>query len=63
MQNYLREEWRQASDAKKAGLSPENALAKIDLARFRDAYGNGVAPSLAAIKRIYEIIDGKAVMD
>jgi hypothetical protein len=33
------------------------------LSRFRDAYGNGVTPSLAAIKRIYEIIDGKAVMD
>jgi glyoxylase-like metal-dependent hydrolase (beta-lactamase superfamily II) len=63
MQAYLREEWRQASDAKKAGASPDDALKKMDLSKFRDAYGNGVAPSLAAVRRMYEIIDGKAVMN
>jgi glyoxylase-like metal-dependent hydrolase (beta-lactamase superfamily II) len=63
MQNYLREEWRQVGDAKKAGATPDQALAKLDLNRFRDAYGNGVVPSLAAVKRIYDVIDGKAVMD
>jgi hypothetical protein len=59
MQDYLREEWRQTSDAKTQKLSPEDALKKIDLARFRDTYGNGVAPSLAAVQRMYNIIDGK----
>jgi cyclase len=63
MQNYLREEWRQVSDAKKTGATPDQALAKLDLSRFRDAYGNGVVPSLAAVRRIYDVIDGKAVMD
>ena len=63
MQAYLREEWRQASDAKKAGASPDDALKKMDLTKFRDAYGNGIAPSLAAVRRMYEIIDGKAVMN
>ena len=63
MQAYLREEWQQASDAKKNGVSPDEALKKMDLSRFRDAYGNGVAPSLAAVRRMYEIIDGKAVMN
>jgi glyoxylase-like metal-dependent hydrolase (beta-lactamase superfamily II) len=60
MQNYLREEWRQVSEAKTAGSSPETALQKLDLSRFRDAYGNGATPSLAAVRRIYDIIDGKA---
>ena len=59
MQGYLREEWRQAADAKAQRLSPDEALKKIDLSRFRDAYGNGVAPSLAAVQRMYNIIDGK----
>ena len=27
--------------------------------RFRDAYGNGATPSLAAVQRIYNIIDGR----
>jgi len=63
MQGYLREEWRQAADAKKQGASADDALKKMDLSKFRDAYGNGVAPSLAAVRRMYDIIDGKAVLD
>lgn len=59
-QNYLREEWRQAAAAKQAGASPEDALKKIDLKSFADAYGQGTTPSLAAVQRIYDIIDGKA---
>jgi cyclase len=59
MQGYLREEWRQAADAKQQRLSADDALKKIDLSRFRDTYGNGVAPSLAAVRRMYDIIDGK----
>jgi cyclase len=62
MQNYLREEWRQASAARQKGASPEDALKTIDMAKFTDAYGAGVAPSLAAVRRIYDIIDGRAVM-
>jgi glyoxylase-like metal-dependent hydrolase (beta-lactamase superfamily II) len=60
MQGYLREEWRQAGDAKRRGLSAEDALKGMDFSRFRDAYGNGVTPSVAAIRRIYDIMDGKA---
>jgi cyclase len=63
MQAYLRDEWQQAADAKKAGASPEDALKKMDLSKFRDAYGNGAAPSLAAVRHMYDIIDGKAVMN
>ena len=63
MQAYLREEWRQASAAKQQGASPDDALKKMDLSKFRDAYGNGVTPSLAAVRRMYNIIDGKAVMN
>lgn len=62
MQDYLREEWRQAAAAKQRGASPDDALKGIDLNAFKDTYGNGVAPSLAAIRRIYDIIDGKAQM-
>jgi cyclase len=60
MQGYLRDEWQQASDAKRQGLSPDDAVKKMDMSRFRDAYGNGVAPSLAAVRHMYDIIDGKA---
>jgi len=59
MQGYLREEWRQTAEARQQGLSPDDALKKIDLSRFRDAYGNGVAPSLAAVRRMYDVMDGK----
>ena len=63
MQAYLREEWRQASEARKTGATPEAALQKMDMTRFRDAYGNGITPSLAAVRRIYDIIDGKAILN
>lgn len=62
MQAYLREEWRQAGEAKRAGLTPEAAREKMDFARFRDAYGNGITPSVPALQRIYDIIDGKGEM-
>ena len=61
MQDYLREEWKQAAAAKSQGASADDALKKMDMARFTPAYGQGVVPSLAAVRRIYEIIDGKAV--
>src|SRR5262245_51852165 len=60
MQNYLREEWRQASAATRPGATPEDARKESDMQRSKDAYGNQVAPSLAAVPRIYDIIDGKA---
>jgi cyclase len=61
MQNYLREEWRQAVAAKQAGASAEDAVKRIDMTSFTAAYGQGVAPSLAAVRHIYDIVDGKAV--
>lgn len=61
MQEYLREEWRQAAAAKAEGASPDDALTRMDMSRFATAYGQGIRPSLAAVRRIYEIIDGKAV--
>lgn len=63
MQNYLREEWRQASEQKRAGAAPDAALQKIDLGKFKDAYARDFAPSLAAVRRIFEIIDGKAALN
>ncbi len=61
MQGYLREEWRQVSAAKQQGAAPDDALKRLDLTAFSAAYGQGVTPSLAAVRRIYDIIDGKAV--
>lgn len=59
MQRYLREEWRQVADAKRAGLTPEAALARFDASAFRAVYGNASMPSIFAVRRIYDIIDGK----
>lgn len=59
MQAYLREQWRQAAEAKKQGASPEEALKRLDLSKFRDAYGDGVTPSIGGIRRIYDIIDNR----
>jgi glyoxylase-like metal-dependent hydrolase (beta-lactamase superfamily II) len=59
MQGYLRDEWRLAADAKRKGVSPEDAAKGMDLSRFRDTYGAGVAPNPLGIRRIYDIIDGK----
>ena len=61
MQEYLREEWRQAAAAKQRGASPEEALKAMDMTKFTPAYGQGITPSLAAIRRIYDVIDGKAI--
>jgi glyoxylase-like metal-dependent hydrolase (beta-lactamase superfamily II) len=59
MQAYLREEWRQAAEAKKQGLSPEAAMKRMDFSKFREAYGDGVTPNVLGIRRIYDIIDKK----
>lgn len=59
MQAYLREQWRQTADAKTQGASPEEALKRLDLSKFRDAYGDGITPSLGGIRRIYDIIDNR----
>jgi glyoxylase-like metal-dependent hydrolase (beta-lactamase superfamily II) len=60
LQAYLREEWRQVSAAKQRGANPDAALGSLDMSRFREAFGNSATPSLAAVRRIYDIIDGKA---
>ena len=61
MQANPRDEWRLAAEAKQKGLSPEDAAKGMDLSRFRDTYGAGVAPNPLGIRRIYDIVDGKAI--
>jgi glyoxylase-like metal-dependent hydrolase (beta-lactamase superfamily II) len=58
-QRYLRDEWRQVAELKKQGLSPEQALARVDMSAFKAVYGPGAAPSAVIVRRIYDIIDGK----
>lgn len=59
MQAYVRDEWTQVTDAKRQGLSAEDALKKINLSAFQATYGQSITPSLAAVRRIYDIADGK----
>lgn len=59
MQAYLREEWRQVAEAKKAGATPEEALKRLDFSKFRDAYGNGATPNIAGVRRIYDLLDNR----
>lgn len=62
MQEYLREEWRVIAAAKQQGATPEQARERTtDLNRFSAVFGQSVTPSLPAVRRIYDIIDGKAV--
>lgn len=61
MQEYLREEWRVVAAAKQQGATPEQARERTtDLNRFTSVYGQSVTPTLPAVRRIYDIIDGKA---
>lgn len=60
MQAYLRDEFAQVAAAKAAGLTPEAALKQLNLAAHQPAYGQGITPSLPAVRRIYDIVDGKA---
>jgi len=60
MQSYLRDEFTQVSEAKKKGLSADDALKQLNFSAHQAAYGQGVTPTLAAVRRIYDIIDGKA---
>jgi cyclase len=57
MQAYLREEWRQVAASKQKGLSPEDALKSMQISQFSGAYGAGATPSLAAIRRIYGLLN------
>ena len=63
MQAYVRDEFAQVAAAKKSGLAPEAALKQLKLSKHAPAYGQGVTPTLPAVQRIYDIIDGKAVRD
>lgn len=60
MQAYLRDEFAQVAEAKKKGLSPADALKQLNLGSHAAAYGQGTTPTLPAVQRIYDIIDGKA---
>lgn len=63
MQAYVRDEFAQVSAAKKAGLTPDAALKQLNLNAHQAAYGQGVTPSLPAVRRIYDIIDGRAELN
>jgi len=63
MQAYLRDEVTQVVAAKKAGLTPEQAQTQLNLASHLAAYGQGTTPSVPAVRRIYDIIDGKAAVN
>jgi glyoxylase-like metal-dependent hydrolase (beta-lactamase superfamily II) len=56
---FLRDEWQQVSALKKQGLSPEDALARVNMSAFEKAYGKGAVANLVLVRRIYGIIDGK----
>lgn len=59
MQAYLRDEFAQVSAAKKSGLTPEAALKQLNFVAHQPAYGQGITPSLPAVRRIFEVIDGR----
>jgi glyoxylase-like metal-dependent hydrolase (beta-lactamase superfamily II) len=60
---YLREEWKQVSDLKKQGLTPEQALARVDMGEFKKDYGNGAAANLTIVRRMFNLIDGQVAID
>jgi glyoxylase-like metal-dependent hydrolase (beta-lactamase superfamily II) len=61
VQACLRDIWRQAQDLKREGASPEEAARRVDLrahaARFPQFAKVGF--DVTAIRRIYEVIDGR----
>ncbi len=63
MQAYVRDEFTQVAAAKKAGLSPDAALKQLSLSKHAPVYGQSVTPTLPAVQRIYDIIDGKAELN
>jgi len=63
MQAYVRDEFAQVAAAKRAGLAPDAALKQLNLSKHAPAYGQGVTPTLPAVQRIYDIIDGKAALN
>jgi cyclase len=60
---FLREEWKQVSELKKQGLTPEQAVARVDMSAYEKDYGKGAAANLPVVRRIFDIIDGKVATD
>lgn len=52
---------RQVSAAEQQIASPDEAPKKNDVTKFTYAFGQGVAPRPIAVRRVYDIIVGKAV--
>ncbi len=61
LQEYLRDLWEKASDAHARGLTVQEASEQIDMTNHADSYGNiqGPGVAVAAIERIYEILEGR----
>ncbi len=56
-QSYLRDFWRQATALRAQGLTPEQAVDKMDLSKHVPQYGPRTArPDLRAVLRAYELL-------
>jgi glyoxylase-like metal-dependent hydrolase (beta-lactamase superfamily II) len=60
-QNYLRDALTQVTTLRKQGLSADDAAAKVDLTKYRDEFASirGVGIDVAAVRRMYQLADGK----
>ena len=60
-QAYLRDVWKQVGEAKKKGLSVQDAAKQIDMTSHNKEYPNIKAPGLSElfVNRMYELMDGK----
>jgi cyclase len=66
-QAFLREEWAQVSALSRQGLTPEEALARLNLSAFESFYGRGAdpfsgglgGPNIFMVRRIYDILEGR----
>ena len=62
LQAYLRDLWDQSVALHGAGVSPEDAAARIDLTSHADNFGGIASPGAnpTAVLRIFELLDGTA---
>src|SRR5262245_12894781 len=58
-QNYLRDAITQVTALRKQGLSADDAAPKVDLTKYRDELANirGAGTDVAAVRRIYQLMD------
>ena len=56
-QNYLRDFWKQAAALRAQGLTPQQAVEKMDMSKFAPQYGQRVGrPDPRAVLRAYELL-------